>query len=330
MTYAVGNIITAADYNGFVSNNPNTNINDIWSTGSTTKGYGQTALSSVSSSAVVGSTEWASLVNTISAIANHQNTTITTRTAPTTGDRINILANVNTDITAITAARGNAVASGTQVVSWTGTTGKTSGTGSGNTSWSITWTHTITFANANAARYFFNAGGRIKWELSKTSTGTLADPDWNDLVNNLCGDIYITGASSSPVSIASANYTGTTKSGGTGTPATLNSSIGWFDLSGTATTLYQQYGTGTAYSAQYIRLQARQASSSQLELTTLWYDPGGSPVGSTDQISGGTGTSSPFTSFGTGPCTLVTYFPPSTTYLTTASWGTPTIAASFV
>jgi hypothetical protein len=42
--------------------------------------------------------------------------------------------------------------------------------------------------------------------------------------------------------------------------------------------------------------------------------------------------SSPATSFGaaTAPTTLVTYFPPSSTYLTTASWGTPTIAATVV
>ena len=47
-------------------------------------------------------------------------------------------------------------------------------------------------------------------------------------------------------------------------------------------------------------------------------------------ISGGTGVSSPATSIGaaTAPTTLVNLVPPSTTYLTESSWGTPTIAAA--
>jgi len=45
-------------------------------------------------------------------------------------------------------------------------------------------------------------------------------------------------------------------------------------------------------------------------------------------ISGGTATNSPSTTItGTAPTTLVTYRPPSTTFLSN-SWGTPTIAAT--
>jgi hypothetical protein len=51
----------------------------------------------------------------------------------------------------------------------------------------------VTFASANAARYFFNAGGLIKIDVSKTATGDFGDPEWNDLANTLCGDIYISG-----------------------------------------------------------------------------------------------------------------------------------------
>ena len=45
-------------------------------------------------------------------------------------------------------------------------------------------------------------------------------------------------------------------------------------------------------------------------------------------FAGGTATASPFTTFGTAPTTLVTLFVPSSTYLTSAAWGTPTIAAA--
>jgi hypothetical protein len=62
---------------------------------------------------------------------------------------------------------------------------------------------------------FFNAGGLVKIDVSKTSTGDLGDPEWNDLANTLCGDIYISGLATSHT-IAGTPYTGTTKIGGTG------------------------------------------------------------------------------------------------------------------
>jgi hypothetical protein len=328
MTYSVGGLIQATDYNGFVSTNAGANVNATWSTGTSDAGYGQTALSTVSASSLITATQWANLVNTISSIASHQGTTITSRSAPVAGNLIQILSNVNTDLTNCYNNRGNAVANGTQVGTFSGTTSKTTGTGSGSTPWTITFTHTITWASADAARYFFNAGGRIKWDVNKTSTGTVADPEWNDLAGTLCGDIFITGGTATQV-IAGVSYTGTTKSGGTGTPNILATTTGWYDLTTSNTIIYKQFADTSPYTGQFIQIEARTAGSgTQLVLTTTWTDPGGSDVGSTDAITGGTATSSPSTTItGTAPTTLVTYFPPSTTYLS-ASWGTPTIAAS--
>lgn len=328
MTYTVGGLIEATDYNGFVSTTAGANVNVIWSTGASDAGYGQTALVTVSSGGTVTAAQWASLVNTISNIASHQGTTITSRTAPVAGNTISVLSAVNTDLTNCYTNRGNAAAVGTQYGTFTGTTSKTTNTGSGSTAWTITFTHTITFADANAARYFFNAGGRIKWETGKTSTGTEADDEWNDLANTLVGDIFITGGTGTQT-IAGTAYTGTTKSGGTGTPTTLATTTGWYDLTTSNTTLYKQFADTAPYTGQYIQIDARTAGSgTQLILTTTWVDPGGSGAGSTDQITGGTATTSPATSItGTAPTTLVTYIPPSTTYLS-ASWGTPTIAAA--
>jgi hypothetical protein len=261
-------------------------------------------------------------------MASHQGTTITSRSAPVAGGIITILSNLNTDLTTLTGARGNATASGTQYGTFTGSVSKTTATGSGTSAWTITFTHTITFASADAARYFFNAGGRIKWETSKTSTGNLADTEWNDLANTLVGDIFITGGTGTQV-IASTSYTGTTKSGGTGTPTTLLTTTGWYDLLTTDTIIYKQFADTAPYTGQYIQISAKTAGTgTQLVLTTVWVDPGGGTGSSV--ITGGTAVSSPATSVGaaTAPTTLVTYFPPSSTYLTSASWGTPTIAAA--
>ena len=120
MTYTQGGLIQATDYNGFVSTTAGANVNDIWSTGTGDKGYGQSALATVSAAGTVSATQWAGLVNNISAMASHQGTTITARTAPVTGDLIEILSNLNTDLTSITDNRGNAAASGTEVGTFTG------------------------------------------------------------------------------------------------------------------------------------------------------------------------------------------------------------------
>lgn len=328
MTYTAGSLIEATDYNGFVSTNA-ANVNAIWSTGSGDRGYGQSAIANVSAGGTVTATQWASLVNNISTMASHQGTTITSRTAPVAGNTIVILSAINTDITTLTTNRGNAAASGTAIQSWTGNIAKLTSTGSGSSAWTITYTHTITFASADSARYFFNAGGLIRWKTNKSSTGTVADTEWNDLATTLAGNIYISGGTGTQV-IAGTSYTGTTKIGGTGTPTVLTTTTGFYDLTTTAGNVYVQFADTAPYTGQYIGLKAAVNSNSApsvITLTTTWSDPGGSGIGSTDVITGGTDTASPFTAFGTAPATLVTVIPPSTSHLSN-TWGTPTIVAA--
>ena len=331
MTYTVGSLIQAADYNGFVSTNVGANVNNVWATGSTTSGYGQAALSNVSAAGTVTATQWAGLVNNIQSMASHTGATTTARTAPVVGNTIAILSAITTDLTTITANRANAAASGTQYGTFTGNISKTAATGSGSTAWTITFTHTITWASADAARYFFNAGGIVRWQTKKTADTTASDTEWNDLANTLVGNINITGGGSA--SIAGTNYTGTTKVGGTGTPTTLLTATGWYQLLTSDTLIYKQFADTSPYTGSFIQINAKTAGTgTELVLTTVWSDPGGSGAGSSDNISGGTAVTSPATTFGaaTAPTTLVTYLPPSSTYLTTASWGTPTIAATVV
>lgn len=319
MTYTSGSLIEATDYNGFISTSA-ANVNGVWSTGSGDAGWGETSVSTVSSSSIISATEWATLVNRISSMASQTGTTITSRTAPVAGNTIQILANVNTDLTNITTNRGNAVAVGTQYTGWTGTSAKT-GTTSGVNS-TIVFTHTVTFASANAARYFFNAGGQIKWQVGKSSTGNLGDAEWNDLAGTLCGSLFITGrVNNQTANIAGSSYTGTTKSGGTGTPNTLLTTTGWYQLTTSNQVVYKQFADTAPYTNNYIQLEAKTGNSgTTLDLTTTWYNAEG------DTISGGTAPSG--VTFGTGPATVVSYFPPSSTYLTSAAWGTPTVVAT--
>lgn len=332
MTYSSGGLIQATDYNTFVATG-SPNINNIWSTGSGDSGWGQTAISQVSVGDTVTATQWATLVNRLSSMGSQTATTITSRTAPVVGDTISVLANVAADISSVNTRRGFAAGSGTTSSTWTGSTAKTTATGSGNASWSITWTHTVTFPSADQARYFWNAGGLVRLDMGKSSTGTDKDPDWNTFSGTV-GALVMSGrVASASQTIAGTSYTGFTRIGGSGTPTTNASTTGWYSLTGgaAATTMFLLYNSVAPYSGDYIQVQAAvNAARTTLTFTTTWYSAGLTGAGETNNISGGTDTTSPYGGTpGTAPYVLCRFVPPSTTYLTN-SWGTPTVAASVV
>jgi hypothetical protein len=333
MTYSAGSLIEDVDYNGFANNTAGANVNDIWGTGSGDFGYGQgTTLATVSDGTLITATQWANLNNRISSIANHTGTTITSRANPVVGDTIGILSALNTDLTNCTVNRGYAVSSGTISSTWSGSTAKTSNTGSGQSAWTITFTHTVTFGSSDQARYFFNAGGLIRLDMSKTSPGFDADPDWNNFVSTV-GALVLSGrvASTNQV-IAGVSYSGFTRIGGSGTPAPFSSTTGWFQLAPGAapTTMFQLNNTGGGYGGNYIQVTAQKnAGSTAITFVTSWVSVGTSTPGSTANITGGSDTTSPYLSFGSAPAVLCRFIPPSTTFLT-STWGTPTVAASVV
>jgi hypothetical protein len=181
----------------------------------------------------------------------------------------------------------------------------------------------VSFANSLAGNNFFNSGGLINIQVAKSSTGATGDPEWNDLATNLCGVIRISGLGTSHT-IAGTAYTGTTKIGGVGTPATLTTATGWNSLAAdnVLTVVYKQFADTAPYTSNFIQHQiAKGTSGNTLLIRTTWSSSDGDP------ISGGTAASG--ATPGTAPCTIVTYFPPETTNLTN-TWGTPTVASSFV
>ena len=330
MTYSSGGLIQATDFNGFVSTG-SPNINNIWSTGSTDSGWGQTALSTVSVGGTVTATNWASLVNTLASMGSQTATTITSRSAPTAGQTISVLAAVATDISSCNTNRANAAAVGSTSTTWTGAAAKTTTTGTGTNAWTITWTQTITFPSADQARYFYNAGGRVYLTMNKSSTGTDNDADWNTFIG-LVGTISVTGIAASK-SLAGTSYTGTTRTGGTGgTQTTLSTATGWYALTAgaAATTIFQLNDTVSPYTSDTVIVTAaKNLGATTLTLVTTWNSNARAGAGQSTNISGGTDTASPFSSYGTAPAVICRFVPPSTTYLTN-SWGTPTVAASVV
>jgi hypothetical protein len=179
MTYSSGGLIQATDYNTFAGNTT-AGLNRVWSTGAGDAGWGQTDIATVATSGTVTATQWATIVNNLATSGTQTSTTLTSRTAPVTGNIIGILANVSTDITSVTTNRGNAVSSGTEYANlyrhhkqnhwyWFGAS---------SLDYYIYTYHNIP-KSANQARYFWNAGGIVRLKYGKSSTGTDADADWN-------------------------------------------------------------------------------------------------------------------------------------------------------
>jgi len=314
MTYAQFGLIQATDYNALVGGNPTTSsgtLNAVWATGGTTAGYGQTAEANVSVGDTVTSTKWANLVNFTANSASHQGTSITSVTAPSSGGTITYLSAIPTNLTSIYTSRLNAATQGStssNAVSY-GSTWTTA----------ITFTHTVTFANGDAARYFFNSGGQLKITTSHAnSTAGI-----NLLMNNLCsniGTVVLSAPTSGSVTIASTSYNGITKVGGGGNAPTISTNNGYFALTtSNANVFTQTASTGPAgYLSTFIRVIVKsngtQGSNgdagSVITIYTVW-----------DEVPDGL-------TVGTGSTTTCTITPPENVYLPTASWGTPTVTGT--
>jgi len=286
-------------------------------------------VTNVAASDTVSATQWASLGNNLGTAGTQTSSTLTSRTAPVAGNTISILTNVSTDLTSITTNRGNAAASGTQSSTWTGNVAKMSGTGTGTNAWTIVWTQTVTFPSANQTRYFWNAGGLVTLDMSFTANAIDNDPEWNRLVGYV-GTLTLAGrVNGAAQTIAAVNYTGFNRSGTGGTQTTLATTTGWYNLTGSPTTMLLLADDTSPYTGDTITVTATATSSTVLTLITTWTSSSRAGAGQATNISGGTDTTSPFTAFGTGPAVLCRFKPPSTTYLTN-SWGTPVVASSFV
>ena len=164
MTYALGGLIQATDLNGFVSTG-SPNFNNIWSTGSSDAGYGQTAVSTVTAGTTVSFNPWNTLITNMASAAAHQGTSITAITAPVSGNTVAYLSALSTNLTSINNGRLNAAAVGTDI---TTSATRTTDWGTAVSIPVVTSTVTITFSSATTARYFFNAGGTLRISCSRT------------------------------------------------------------------------------------------------------------------------------------------------------------------
>jgi len=330
MAYTAGDTILDDEYNTFVTGNAAgtgdngvNNVNTLWGVGTLDKGYGETGstLSSVSAGSTITATQWDNFLSRIETIAAHQGSTVTAYSTLSAGDTISALSTVATDLATITTNRVDAVASGATVT--------TSGASSRTSSWTTTvaTTQRVTFASANALRYFFNAGGLIRMTYSRSGgTSNSKNTEWTDLCTKM-GTVYLSGSSSHTVNAIA--LTGTTQVGGGagGTGSTI-STIDAFALTTSNQQLIIKYADTAPYTANYIKIEAKTdaaaGSATYIDITTSFVDDAADTGNPTYPLAG------------TNPASLdivdgtltsnVNFIYPSATYLTSAAWGTPAIS----
>jgi hypothetical protein len=292
MTSASGGLIEATDYNGFVAS-----VNAIWGVGSGDSGYGQTTtLSTVAVSNTVTATQWATLITRINSMSSHQSGSPTALSNPTAGDIITYLSTLSSAISTITTNRLNANAVGTAANT----------TISNTNIWitSSTKEISLTWANADAMRYFFNAGGYVTFTTADSVlSGNTKSTDWDALLA-ACGTVRINAQTSEKV-------------GGSGTPTVNNTNLGFYDLTTGNQTILQQFSTTVAggynsNNAQYrARLNASAGSATILYVNALLTD-GAADSNAADNVTGNV-------------IFTVSVVPPSTAHISNV-WGSITAA----
>jgi len=256
MSYAQQGQIQASDFNTFVGGNPTSTantLNAVWATGSNNAGYGQTAVGNVAiGQSIVAPGQWASLVSNTASAATHQGTTLGTVVTPVAGGMINYQANIPTNLTSIYSNRSNAATQGS--------TTATSNTRATTFTNSLTFTFTVSFANGDAARYFFNAGGQLAITASNP-TGTSVTNIFNQLAANV-GTLVMSGQSSGSVTIVGNSYTGLTRVGSFSiTPSPYVTTAGYYGLSGTASNVFQVTNASNPYINTNIKILANTSTA---------------------------------------------------------------------
>jgi hypothetical protein len=313
MSYAQFGLVEATDFNTLVGGNPTSTANTLnatWATGSGQGGYGQTAVANVMAGQPVAASSWASLVNNTASAAAHQGSSITSVTAPVAGGLVTYISAIPTNLQTIWGSKGNAAAQGS-------TSANTQTTTAAWTDYA-NFTFTCTFANGDAARYFFNAGGQLKFQCSHSNT----DAGINAAMNTLAtatGTVVLSGQNSGSRTIASTAFNGVTKIGGSGSP-TISTNSGYFGLTTSNVTIFDQ-DSGTApytstvqiqYLARTNGVQGSNADNGSVVTVHCLFD----------KISGN-GT------LGSGSSVTCTLVPPSTTNLAN-TWGAITLAGANV
>jgi hypothetical protein len=234
MAYTAGHDITTAEFNGFANQ-----VNTVWGVGTGNSGYGQTTtVSTIVATNTVTATQWTTLLARGNSAASHQGTTWASGTSVTAGNNIAVIATLSSNCTAINTNRLTAAGANLTTANLTSPTSAASWTTQSQLIFTLTW------ADQDATRAFFNSGGQVQLAFSRSGgTAHSKNTGWTNLCTAAGTIVYA--------------HASTTKTGGSGTPTTLLTTTGYYAVTTTNVELFKQFDTSSPYTANYVSVNVR-------------------------------------------------------------------------
>ena len=266
-SYFLGGKIRASDFNGFVDD-----INEIVGLGAGDSGYGQDHLmvSYVASGAKIKAANWNELLTSLKFAAQHQGTTISSPTS--TSDPLfpsvrQVIKIVPTLISDIALVKGNKLNYDNSKMSIDANKISSSQSYDANDSpWSgDTYEFKTTFANADARRNFFNAGGEIRLSREFTASGSDAQSEsWENLLTDIS-------------TIKLGMNTTEASAGGAG--------IGFHSLNSTYQVVYQKINSATDYLDNQLVIEAKLNGTDSIDIKMNFIDAHVNDTGTSEGVA---------------------------------------------
>ena len=276
MAYSAGDPILDDEYNTFVNSSSDPfGYNHFAGPGSGQYGLNQSTIATVSAGDTVNASSWNALFTGMDNIANHTNVSITASSV-SAGDTIAVRSALIGDLANLAAA----VAAGSPSATALGTNAVGTSTSAATYNTSATIERSVTFANNNTMRAFFNAGGKIRIDPTVV-TGIDGDKDtvFNDLTTTATGNLDI-GAHAS------------TRSGTGETQTTNGLANGFHDLGTGYTTILKLTSDNSGYTSNtveyFAKLDAAPASATVITIKMVATDAAGDDTftaGNTDGVA---------------------------------------------
>lgn len=251
MSYAQNGLIEAGDYNGLVGSSPSSTanqLNTVYSVGSGAWGYGQTAVSQVSQTGLVSATQWSTAINALNACYKHQTGAATAidTTKITAGNVVAYLSAFSSGMTtiytnALTATTTGSTITGAQFTGSEVVANQQSAAGA-------SFIRTATFTSVDAARYFFNNGGKLNFVVVSVTPndGTLRSLDMQTVAATNLGGL---------TSFAANTNGGRTGTGGTQTTNTTN--VGYYGLTTSNVVIQKITSLTSGYTSDYAQISVK-------------------------------------------------------------------------
>lgn len=315
MTYAQTGLIQATDYNSFVGGNAGAKISGelatVWGRGKGDSGYGQVVPANVTVGNTVTATQWSEFFNDLNQMRRHQDAAANIiTTLPVAGDTITFYSQVTGNLTTAYTNRNNYSAVGTTI---TGTNANVAYSTTSSALYTVNVTRTVSFASPDAARFFFNAGGAIVFNVPAiTRTDSTSR-----------GETFI---AFQPMMTAKTIRGGNAaaRSGTGGSSVTDTTNVGYWQLSSANVTLFQASASTAQYTDSNVTLRLR--TNGQQDAT---YQDVGNVLTFTYTINQGfqsaeSGADTTSDDISGTITTRIDIIPPETTFLAN-TWGSITI-----